>query len=76
MAENSKFFALKRVTLDDADEMTRKGFEGEIDLLTKLRAVDRVIRLYDHELNEEKGTLSVVSTDANFYHIDLRLTAE
>lgn len=62
MAENSKFFALKRVTLDDADEMTRKGFEGEIDLLTKLRGVDRVIRLYDHELNEEKGTLSVVST--------------
>ena len=62
MAENSNFFALKRVSLDDADEMAVRGFKGEIDLLKKLETVDRVIRLYDYELNEEKGTLSVVST--------------
>jgi serine/threonine-protein kinase TTK/MPS1 len=61
MAENSKFFALKRVSLDDADETTVRGFKGEIDLLKKLEGVERVIRLYDYELNEEKGTLSVVS---------------
>ena len=62
MAENSKFLALKRVTFDDGvDDMTRRGFEGEIDLLEKLKGVDRVIRLYDHEMNEEKGILSVVS---------------
>lgn len=61
MAENSKFFALKRVSLDDADESTVRGFKGEIDLLKKLEGVERVIRLYDYELNEEKGTLSVVS---------------
>ncbi|TVY48732.1 Serine/threonine-protein kinase [Lachnellula occidentalis] len=61
MAENSKFFALKRVTFDDGvDDMTRRGFEGEIDLLEKLKGVDRVIRLYDHEMNEEKGILSVL----------------
>jgi serine/threonine-protein kinase TTK/MPS1 len=30
-------------------------------LLKKLEGVDRVIRLLDYELNEEKGTLSVVS---------------
>jgi len=62
MAENSKFFALKRVSLDDADESAVRGFKGEIDLLRKLEGVDRVIRLYDFELNEEKGTLSVVSS--------------
>jgi len=61
MAENSKFFALKRVNLDDADECAVRGFKGEIDLLRKLEGVDRVIRLYDYELNEEKATLSVVS---------------
>ncbi len=61
MAENSKFFALKRVSLDDADEMAVRGFKGEIDLLKKLEGVERVIRLYDYELNEDKGTLSVVS---------------
>lgn len=61
MAENSKFFALKRVSLDDADETAVRGFKGEIDLLKKLESVERVIRLYDFELNEEKGTLSVVS---------------
>jgi serine/threonine-protein kinase TTK/MPS1 len=61
MAENSKFFALKRVNLEDADEMAVQGFKGEIDLLKKLANVERVIRLYDFELNEEKGTLSVVS---------------
>ncbi|KAH8593696.1 kinase-like domain-containing protein [Bisporella sp. PMI_857] len=60
MAENSKFFALKRVSLDDADETAVRGFKGEIDLLRKLEGVDRVIRLYDYELNEEKGTLSVL----------------
>jgi serine/threonine-protein kinase TTK/MPS1 len=41
--------------------MAVRGFKGEIDLLKKLEGVERVIRLYDFELNEEKGTLSVVS---------------
>lgn len=62
MAENSKFFALKRVSLEDADENAVRGFKGEIDLLKKLEGVERVIRLYDYELNDEKCTLSVVST--------------
>ncbi|KAE9372238.1 kinase-like protein [Stipitochalara longipes BDJ] len=60
MAENSKFFALKRVSLGDADEAAVRGFKGEIDLLKKLEKVERVIRLYDYELNEDKGTLSVL----------------
>lgn len=60
MAENSTFYALKRVSLDDADESAVRGFKGEIDLLKKLAGVDRVIRLLDWELNEEKQILSVV----------------
>jgi len=70
MAENSKFFALKRVSLDDADETAVRGFKGEIDLLRKLEGVERVIRLYDYELNEDKGTLSVVSNSnlGRYFH--------
>ncbi|KAL3418640.1 checkpoint protein [Phlyctema vagabunda] len=79
MAENSKFFALKRVSLDDADEQAVRGFKGEIDLLRKLESVDRVIRLYDYELNESKGTLSVLmeigEMDMNSF-LGLRLNSE
>ena len=60
MAENYKVFALKRVTLDDQDEMAIRGYKGEIDLLKKLENVDRVVRLFDWELNEEKRTLNVL----------------
>ncbi|KAJ8070872.1 hypothetical protein OCU04_001232 [Sclerotinia nivalis] len=60
MAENSKIFALKRVSLEDADESAIRGFKGEIDLLKKLGSVERVIHLYDYELNDERGILSVL----------------
>lgn len=60
-AENGKMFALKRVSLENADENTIKGYRGEIDLLAKLKGVDRVIDLYDHELNSEKQVLTLVS---------------
>ncbi|KAL9130799.1 MAG: hypothetical protein Q9217_001102 [Psora testacea] len=60
MAENYKIFALKRVTLEDQDELAIRGYKGEIDLLRKLENVDRVVRLFDFEINEEKQTLSVL----------------
>ncbi|KAL8723386.1 MAG: hypothetical protein Q9225_000302 [Loekoesia sp. 1 TL-2023] len=60
MAENFKVFALKRVTLEDQDEAAIRGFKGEIDLLKRLENVDRVVRLFDYEINEEKQTLSVL----------------
>ncbi|OAL25165.1 hypothetical protein AYO22_05042 [Fonsecaea multimorphosa] len=60
MAENYKIFALKRVNLEEADMAAIVGYKGEIDLLKKLENVDRVIRLYDYEINEEKGVLSVM----------------
>jgi hypothetical protein len=54
-------YALKRVSIENADENTVKGFKGEIDLLKKLSGVERVIQLIDCEMNEEKKMLSVVS---------------
>ncbi len=60
MAENYKVFALKRVTLQDVDDVAKRGYKGEIELLRKLRDVDRVVRLFDWEINDEKQTLSVL----------------
>ncbi|KAK7908032.1 kinase-like domain-containing protein [Apiospora marii] len=59
-ADNGKMFALKRVSTENADPMTIRGFKGEIDLLKKLNSVDRVISLIDWEMNEEKQALSLV----------------
>ena len=66
MAENDKFFALKRVTFEDADEATVQGYKGEIDLLKKLEKVERVVKLYDWEINEQKQNLSMVCVDDFF----------
>jgi serine/threonine-protein kinase TTK/MPS1 len=60
MAENYKIFALKRVNLEDVDRLTLAGYKGEIDLLKKLENVDRVVRLFDWEINSDKHTLSVL----------------
>ncbi|EEP82831.1 conserved hypothetical protein [Uncinocarpus reesii 1704] len=60
MAENCKIFALKRVNLEDVDPSALIGYKGEIDLLKKLRNVERVVQLYDWEINEEKRALSVL----------------
>ncbi|RFU79357.1 ttk kinase [Trichoderma arundinaceum] len=59
-AENGQMFALKRVALENADELTIKGYKGEIDLLGKLAGVDRVINLFTYEMNTEKQVLSLV----------------
>ncbi|KAF2869252.1 kinase-like domain-containing protein [Massariosphaeria phaeospora] len=60
MAENFKLLALKRVKLEDADEAAVRGYKGEIDLLKKLENVDRVVTLYDFEVDEQRQVLSVL----------------
>ena len=60
MAENYKLFALKRVPLEDVDAAAVRGFKGEIDLLRRLDRCERVVRVYDFELNEARQTLSVL----------------
>ncbi|KAF4453242.1 TTK protein kinase [Fusarium austroafricanum] len=59
-AENGKMFALKRVSLENADDSTIKGYLGEIDLLKKLGEVERVIKLFDCEMNTEKQVLTLL----------------
>lgn len=61
MAENFKMLAMKKVTFSSQDgEAAIRGYKGEIDLLRKLSGVDRVIRLYDWEVNDEKQCLTMV----------------
>ncbi|CAK7267592.1 hypothetical protein SEPCBS57363_002670 [Sporothrix epigloea] len=59
-AENGKMFAMKRVSLENTDDSTIRGFMGEIDLLKKLSGVERVIQLFDFEMNNEKHMLSLL----------------
>ncbi|KAI0876825.1 kinase-like domain-containing protein [Hypoxylon argillaceum] len=60
VADNGHMFALKRVSIENADENAVKGYKGEIDLLKKLTKVERVITLFDYELNDEKKVLSLL----------------
>lgn len=79
MAENYKIFALKRVDLRDVDPLAMAGYKGEIDLLRKLEHVDRVVSLFDWEINDDKQTLSVLMEmgESDLYRIlNLRLKAE
>lgn len=74
MAENGKVYALKRVNLEDADEGAVMGYRGEIDLLRKMEGNDRVVRLLDFEMNDEKQVLSVVSFHTSSMFHMLKLT--
>lgn len=60
-AENGNMFALKRVSLDSADEAAIRGYKGEIQLLGRLTGVDRVIQLFDYEVNSVKRVMMLVS---------------
>ena len=62
IADDSRTFALKKVSLRDVDEIGVRGFKREIELLTKLGEVDRVVRLIDWELNDSAGYLNLVCT--------------
>ncbi|KAL9086953.1 MAG: hypothetical protein Q9159_003915 [Coniocarpon cinnabarinum] len=60
MAENDKMFALKKVNLEDCNEDSVRGYKGEIELLRKLENEERIVRLFDYEVNEQKQSLSVL----------------
>ncbi|WEW60004.1 Mps1 family protein kinase [Emydomyces testavorans] len=60
MAEDCKIYALKRVNLENVDSLALAGYKGEIDLLKRLQNVERVVRLHDWEINEEKHALSLL----------------
>merc|ERR1712000_79005 len=51
--------ALKRVSFAHADELTENGLRREIELLQRLRGVERVVQLMDYEMNREKQSLYI-----------------
>jgi len=61
MSEKCEVLALKKVSLVDVDEQAVRGFKGEIELLTRLSKVDRVVQLQEWEVNDVKQTLSMVN---------------
>lgn len=62
MAENYRMFAVKKVTFHKEDgEAAIAGYKGEIQLLQKLADVDRVVRLFDWEINDRKQCLTMVN---------------
>lgn len=63
MAENGAIYALKKVKLADADAAAIAGYKGEINLLKKLEKVERVVRIIDYQIDEEKQALYVVSCE-------------
>jgi len=73
MAENHKMFAMKKVTFHEQDGPAAiLGYKGEIDLLKRLSGEERVIRLYDYEMNEEKQTLTMVKLSRCILSLGLR----
>ncbi|KAF2430197.1 kinase-like protein [Tothia fuscella] len=60
MAEDSTIYALKKVKLCGVDENAIMGFKGEINLLNSLKGEERVVRLHDYQIDEEKECLFVV----------------
>ncbi|KAK0624690.1 kinase-like domain-containing protein [Bombardia bombarda] len=52
--------ALKRVSVKHTDELAMKALRGEIELLKRMRGVERVIQLIDYEINKEKQSLSIL----------------
>lgn len=58
--EEGTIFALKKVKLRGQDVAVVEGYKNEIILLNKLKANDRIIRLYDAEHDAEQNVLMMV----------------
>lgn len=66
---SNKVYAIKKISFDEFDEASVKGFKGEIDLLTKLRDQDRVVRLIDHCLGQGSLLLIMECGDIDLSHV-------
>lgn len=60
LASDGKLFALKRVHLKGVDPVSLSGYLNEISLLKRLEKCDRIIHIYDSEVNEKEGYLHMV----------------
>lgn len=66
---SNKVYAIKKISFDEFDEASIKGFKGEIDLLSKLRDQDRVVRLVDHFLGNGSLLLIMECGDIDLSHV-------
>ena len=63
MTGDCEIVALKKISLRKIDGIGAQGFKSEIELLRRLAATDRVIRLIDWEYDNTRDNLSMVRTD-------------
>lgn len=66
---SNKVYAIKKISFDEFDEASIKGFKGEIDLLSKLRDQERVVRLIDHSLGQGSLLLIMECGDIDLSHV-------
>ena len=64
-ADDYRVMALKKVFLRNTDKSSIKGLKREIRLLEKLVNVDRVVHLFDWEINSDRKHLNLVRIDHN-----------
>ena len=62
LASNGEIYALKKVDLEGVDEAIIQGYLNEIQLLETFQNDERIIRLYDSEIDETKKTISMVKS--------------
>jgi len=51
---------MKKVAFDRVDDSILSGYINEVSLLKRLSGRDGIIKLYDAEINNEKGYLLMV----------------
>lgn len=67
--ENNKVYAIKRVSLDQFDGGAVNGFKGEINLLSKLKGQERVVKLIDSCFGDECLHLVMECGDIDLAHV-------
>ena len=68
IAPNNQIYALKKVRLSRVDQQTTAGYINEIALVRKLDGNDRIIKLFDAEVNNDAGQLLMVSSMVLMVH--------
>lgn len=66
---SNKVYAIKKISFDEFDESSISGFKGEIDLLSKLRDQERVVRLVDYTLGHGSLMLVMECGDIDLCHV-------
>lgn len=57
---NGQVYAIKKVTFDKVDDNILSSYINEVSLLKRLSGRDGIIKLYDAEINKERGYLLMV----------------